>query len=255
VNPGEHEIMARVEEDHWWYRGLRDVLERTVCDRGALPPHPRVLDAGCGTGRNLAALRDWLEPSYIAGFDMSEEALGFARERVPEAELYPSDICEPTLRAKELDLIVSLDVLYIPGFERARAGLVQLVDALRPGGLLVLNLPAYDWLFSEHDVAIHTSERYTLRRVRSLLADLGLQEQLLTYRLCLLFPLVVASRLPSLFRGRGQDDEARSDLHRPPGTLASRVLYGGMRMENALIARGVRLPFGSSVYAVAKKAA
>jgi len=254
LNPGEYEIMARVEADHWWYRGLRDVLARTL--RGAspgLPERPRVLDAGCGTGRNLVALDETLSPGYLGGFDASEDALSFARERSPRADLWRSDICDPVLQEGELDLVVSLDVLYIPGVERARSGLVRIVDALRSGGLLVLNLPAYDWLFSEHDVAIHTSERYTASKVRSLMCDLGLNVDLLTYRLCLLFPLVVASRLPSLLRSRPGDESARSDLHSVPSGTTNRMLYAVTRAENTLIERGVSLPFGSSIYAIGRK--
>ena len=246
--------MARVEERHWWYRGLRDILKRTLRNgKSAMPAHPRVLDAGCGTGRNLAALREWFEPSYIGGFDTSPEALQLARQRVPGADLYHSDICAPTLHEGDFDLVVSLDVIYIPGAECARPGLAQIVEALRPGGRLVLNLPAYEWLFSEHDVAIHTSERYTARRILSLLDDLGLQVQLLTYRLCLLFPLVVAVRLPSLFRPRSSDETALSDLHSVPSDAANRALFAALRAENALIAGGVRFPFGSSVYVIAQK--
>ena len=254
LNPGELEVMARVEEGHWWYRGLRDVLARTlVAQGGGLPVHPRVLDAGCGTGRNLVALRDRLEPSYLGGFDASEAALQIARQKLPAADLYSGDICESPLHERDLDLVVSLDVLYIPGIERSRPGLERLVDALRPGGLLVLNLPAYDWLYSQHDVAVHTTERYTAGQIRSLLLGLGLQVRLLTYRLCLLFPVLVASRLPSLFRARPGDQQARSDLHHAPGRVANRVLWSAMRVENALIARGASLPFGSSVYAIARK--
>lgn len=254
MNPGEHEIMARVEDDHWWYRGLRDVLARTLlAPRSALPANPRVLDAGCGTGRNLAALQEWLEPAYLAGFDLSEEALQLARRRAPAADLERGDICDPPLHTWDLDLVVSLDVIYIPGAERARPGLEKLVAALRPGGLLVLNLPAYDWLYSEHDVAIHTRERYTAGRVRTLLGGLGLEISLLSYRLCLLFPLVVASRLPSLLRPKADDESAQSDLHHIPGALTNRALFSAMRAESALIAAGVSLPFGSSVFAIGRK--
>jgi hypothetical protein len=150
---------------------------------------------------------------------------------------------------------VSLDVLYIPGVERARAGLERIVAALRPGGLLVLNLPAYDWLYSEHDVAIHTSERYTLRGARHAIRNLGLAEELSTYRLCALLPLVVATRLPSMVRARPSEEDARSDLYRMPGDVTNRMLFGALRAENALIERGVRFPFGSSVYAIARKQA
>jgi len=254
LNEGEHAIMARVEEEHWWYRGLRDVLASTLQPPlVSLPASPRVLDAGCGTGRNLMALQEWLAPAYLGGFDLSEEALSFAREKAPAADLHLGDICNPPLEERDLDLVVSLDVIYIPGATRAHHGLERIVAALRPGGSLVLNLPAYDWLYSEHDVAIHTSERYTASRVRRLLEALDLEITLLSYRLCLLFPLVVASRLPSLLRSRPGDEGARSDLHHMPGALTNEALYSAMRVENALIARGVRMPFGSSVYAIGRK--
>jgi SAM-dependent methyltransferase len=194
-----------------------------------------------------------LAPAYLGGFDASEEALRFARQKAPEADLLRGDICDPPLSETDLDLVVSLDVVYIPGVERARPGLRRIVDALRPGGLLVLNLPAYDWLYSEHDVAIHTSERYTAGRVSALMQGLGLHVELLTYRLCLLFPLVVVSRIPSLFRSRSGDDSAQSDLHSVPSGLTNRALHAVVRIENALIQRGLRMPFGSSVYAIGRK--
>jgi SAM-dependent methyltransferase len=255
VNPGEHAIMARAEDDHWWYRGLRDAVERTLrLPRFALPPRPKVLDAGCGTGANLRALGELLQPSYLGGFDADEEALAFARQKAPGADLYCSDICDPVLRADELDLVLSLDVIYIPGAERSLAGLRRLVSALRPGGLLLLNLPAYDWLYSEHDVAIHTSQRFTAGQVRKLFDSLGLSVELMTYRLCLLFPAVLLARLPRKRKARPGDASARSDLHAIPGALANRVLFAVLRAENELLARGVRFPFGSSVFAIGRRA-
>lgn len=255
MNPGEYEVIARVEESHWWYRGLRDVVLRCLrSPRFVLPPRPRVLDAGCGTGENLKALGAWLEPSYLGGFDVSEKALDFARCKLPEsADLYESDICDPTLHQADLDLAVSLDVIEIPGVERALTGLHEIVSALRPGGLFVLNLPAYDWLFSEHDVAIHTSERYTTQRVRALLTELGLRVELLSYRLCFLFPAVVAARLPSLARQPASTQAARSDLHVVPGALLNRMLFSVLQAENTLLARGHALPWGSSVFAIGRR--
>lgn len=254
MHPGEHEIMARVEARHWWYRGLRDAVGKSLArDDLALPAAPRVLDAGCGTGENLRFLERLLRPAYLGGFDASSEAVGLARGKVPDADIYVSDICDPEIRADRLDLIVSLDVVYIPGVARALDGLKRLVEALAPGGLFVLNLPAYDWLYSEHDVAIHTSERYTASRVRALLDALGLRTERLSYRLCLLFPAVVLARLPSLFRARPGDAAARSDLHSEPGELTNRLMTSILRVESAWVARGVRLPFGSSVFAIGRK--
>jgi SAM-dependent methyltransferase len=254
MNPGEHALLAEVEEVHWWYRALRDVI--TTCLAGpriGLPPAPRILDAGCGTGANLKALADFARPSYLGGFDLSDEALEAARHKAPEAELYRSDICDPEIREADLDLVISADVIYIPGAEAALPGLQKLTNALRPGGLFVLNLPAYDWLFSEHDVAIHTKERYTAKAVRELLDSLDLRIELLSYRVCFLFPAAVASRIPTMLRRTKEGLEAKSDFHSRPSRLTNHTLYPIMALENRVIARGVGLPFGSSVFAIGRR--
>lgn len=256
MHPGEHEIMSEVEADHWWYRGLRDAVARALGTRHlALPPRPRVLDAGCGTGENLKFLGDLLHPSYLGGFDSAEEALLVARRKAEGADVYQSDICDPLVHGDDLDLLISLDVICIPGARRALGGLRRLVARLRQGGLFVLNLPAHDWLYSEHDVAVHTSQRFTRREVASLLVALGLSVELLSHRLFFLFPAVVSTRLPGIWRARrgSWSEAARSDLHSIPGQRANRILFGILRAENDLIARGVRFPWGSSVFAIGRK--
>ncbi len=246
--------MAQAEEGHWWYRGLRDVVTRSLAHPDlALPERPRVLDAGCGTGANLALLEQLLRPAYLGGFDLAPRAVEIARLRAPRADVYRGDIREPSLHVAELDLLVSLDVIYVPGVERSRSGLRTLVAALRPGGLFMVNLPAYSWLSSEHDVAIHTSERFTAGRVRSLLVDLGLSVIRLSYRLCLLLPAVALWRLPRRLAGRAAPAAARSDLHRVPGRTANRLLFRLVQIESPWIAAGYRLPWGSSVFAVGRK--
>jgi SAM-dependent methyltransferase len=254
MNPGEHEVMSRVESGHWWYRGLRDVLSSVLVRPAfSLRPSPSILDAGCGTGANLQMLAGLLQPGYFGGFDLSEEALRLAREKVRDADLYRSDICDPALHRADLDLIISMDAIYIPGTERSLPGLRRMVEALRPGGLLILNLPAYEWLYSEHDVAVHTSHRYTAREVRKLFEDLGLTTEILSYRLFFLLPVVVAARLPSLLGRRRTDRETKSDLHSQPGSLISAGLLASLRLENRMIVRGIPLPWGSSVFGVARK--
>jgi SAM-dependent methyltransferase len=252
VNPEEYEVMARAAEQHWWYLGLRDAIGRSLERlQPRLPAAPRVLDAGCGTGENLRFLSELLAPAYLGGFDLSDQALGIARSKAPHADVYPSDICAPLLHEADLDLVTSLDVIYIPGAERAFDGLRKLVAALRPGGYLLLNLPAYNWLYSEHDVAVHTSQRFTAGEVRRLFARLGLEPALMSYRLCFLFPGLVASRLAH--KPKARPERARSDLQRPPSPAVNRFLLGILKAENALIARGVSLPFGGSVFALGRK--
>jgi len=254
MNPGEYKIMSSVEETHWWYRGLRDTISRSLSHPSlALPPQPRILDAGCGTGENLRMLNQRLQPQYLGGFDHSSEALDLARAKVPDADLYVADICDPTLNCDQLDLVVSLDVIYIPGVASALNGLKRLTTALKPGGLFMLNLPAYNWLYSRHDVAVHTSQRFVAREIRELFGELGLTTIRLSYRLCFLFPLVVLTRLPGMLRATPGDREARSDLHSVPGRFTNTFLLRVQQAENMLIARGTRLPWGSSIFAVGQK--
>jgi SAM-dependent methyltransferase len=246
--------MASMEEKHWWYRGLRDMLARTLNQpRFALPAAPRVLDAGCGTGRNLQFLQEHLRPSYLAGFDLSPVALSFARQHARDADLYLGDLRQPEVRRKDLDLILSCDVLQITGVPAALEGLRRLVAHLRPGGLFVVNLPATKWLRGEHDLTVHTNYRFDRRDLRDLFAALGLRVELLSYRLCALFPAIVLARLPGMLRtSKPRPEEAKSDLAMP-GALVNRLLESVVTAENAAVALGVPLPWGSSVFAVGRK--
>ncbi len=243
--------MSVAEERHWWYLGLRDAIACCLARRDLrLPSNPRILDAGCGTGGNLSFMRSHFAPSYLAGFDASELAVARASKKCPEADVYLSDLCCPELRSNELDLILCCDVLYVPGVQRAREGLVRVVAAMRPGGLFLLHVPAYQFLKSDHDRLVHTSERYRLNQVRRLVSELGLETSLISYRLCSLLPVVVARRLPSILRLRDSSDV--SELQQPAHWL-NRLLLANLKIENRLIARGVRMPFGSSILAIARK--
>lgn len=253
MNPAEIELMASVEGVHWWYRGLRDVIRRTLhTPRFRLPPHASILDAGCGTGENLLFVQRLVQPAYLGGFDRSFRAVSLCRAKVCEADVYVGDLRDPEVHVDHLDLVLSCDALSIAGIADSQAGLARLVERLRRGGLLILNLPAFQWLYSGHDVAIRTRERVTAGQVRRLLLELGLSVELLTYRLFFLFPAIVLARLPSMLRLNSRSRAARSDLKRSPPWINT-VLRAILSAENAALIRGVRFPCGSSVYAVGRR--
>lgn len=251
MDPEQFDIMSLAEDRHWWYMGLRDAIGCCLQMLSMqLPPHPTVLDVGCGTGGNLRYLNTLLQPSYLAGFDLSELALTHARRKCPSADVYQSDILQPELHRDAFDLIVSTDVLYMTGIKDTLPGLNTLTRALKPGGLFLSNLPAYNWLTSEHDRVVHTRERYTLSPIRQLLRELDLECVRISYRVSALLPVIVIKRFPSLlFRSRVSP---RSDLSQPAEWL-NRVLFRVLQMENRLFAHGLQLPWGSSIFVVGQK--
>lgn len=250
MKPEEFITLERAEETHWWYLGLRDFLEKMI-QRHLPSPLQRVLDAGCGTGANLRLMKRLFNPGYLGGFDVSEASLASSSRKVPGADLYASSIVEPHLQSKDLDLVISMDVVYMVGLQEAMAGLKTLVSALRPGGLFILHLPAYNWLKSAHDVAVGTKERYTSNDMRVLAQELGMETLWRGYRVCLWFPMVLLARLPSMIVP-AQVSSARSDLDPPPSWVNS-LLAQGLFTENSLIAHGLVPPWGSSVALVMRK--
>jgi trans-aconitate methyltransferase len=255
MNPGEYEALNNAEEHHAWFIGMRDAISRILCSpRFALPPAPRILDAGCGTGANLRMLDALLRPSLLAGFDRSTAALSVARTKVPHALLWIDDLCDPAAACAPLDLVISTDVVCLTGIERARPGLERLVAQMRPGGLLMLNLPSFEWLRSEHDAATHIRERYVASDIERLLGDLGLSVEVLSYRVCLMFPAVVAQRLARRAGARRRPvSETRSDMHHIPSRVPNAILRATLTLENRALAAGFRWPWGSSVFAVGRK--
>lgn len=253
--PPEYERMAAVENDHWWYRGTRDLMTRLLQQRRQkIAYDARAVDAGCGTGANLQLLSSVLKPQTLSGFDIADQAVEYARQKAPSAVVTTGDLCHPPTTLGRIDVLLCVDVLYMTGLEDARPGLQTLVGQLSSGGWLILHVPAYDWLYSRHDVAVGTRRRFSRTEVRRLLTELGLSIELLTYRVSLLFPLIVMARLPSLLAGtkRPSAKAVVSDLAMPPRWLNSWLLII-VKLENWLIAQGVRFPCGSSIIALGRK--
>jgi SAM-dependent methyltransferase len=248
MNSREYETMRHMEDDYWWYRGLHslvtDVARRKLVDASA----PLILDAGCGTGGTLAALRRSLHGADLTGLDHSAEAIDFTRARNLGVKLVCAPVEEMPFPDSHCDMVISLDVLSAKGLDDARA-LRECCRVLKGGKFLVLNLPAFDLLRSVHDAAIDGARRYTRGGLRRLLREAGFEVEWLTYWNAVLFPPIAVWRL--LTRPRAGRPDPRSDLHPLPAAL-NRLLAAQLRLELRL-AQHVPLPFGTSVFAVARK--
>jgi len=250
MNAAEYQRMFLVESRHWWYVALHELVLHEVQGYAA-GRSLDIYDAGCGTGR----LAELLVPyGSVSGCDASAQAIDFCRQR-GMAGVVQGDLQTVDVPQAGFDLITCIDVLYHQGITDDVAVLKRLHKALRPNGMLLLNLVAFPSLYSAHDVAVHTRERYTRPVLRQRLLSAGFTVERLTYRVSALFPLIWVwrwLRRHALQRLQpAAQNQIASDLSMPSSMLNSGLL-ALMRLENRFLAH-VNLPFGSSLFAVCRK--
>ncbi|MBI2015140.1 MAG: class I SAM-dependent methyltransferase [Candidatus Rokubacteria bacterium] len=233
-------VAAHVEEDrrHWWFRGRLAVLLAAL--RRELPRRPlKLLELGCGTGNVLGALGEFGEAVGMEEHPVLITAARAAGLDVRSGHL-PGDLPVP---AGWADVVLLLDVL--EHLDDPAAALATARRALGPGGALVVMVPAYQWLWSGHDVALGHRRRYTARALRRLVTGAGFRVTRVSYFNTLLFPVVAAGRTWKWLAG-----DARHDLRRPAEPW-NRWLERVFALERHLVPR-LPLPFGSSLLLLAR---
>ena len=244
MRPDEYTAMYTVEDEHWWYVGMRRVADALLAQRfNGRRGNLNVLDAGCGTGGNSAHLRAY---GTVTGVDIAPEAVLLAAER-PGVRLACASVEALPFADASFDLVLSNDVLCHLGVANDTAAMREFARVLRPGGILFLQLPAYDWLRSHHDEAVHTGHRYTSAELRTLLGAAGLRIRRLTHANSLLLPAAAVWRALNRFLPAAD----RSDV-RPLAGPVNSALRAALSLEAPIIARR-DLPFGLSVIGVAEK--
>ncbi len=236
-----YSVFDATEDTHWWFVARRAIVLALL--RPLLPPlRPRILDVGCGTGSTLKELQEMGEAS---GADISEEAVAFCRRRgcrdvrrVPEAGL--------PFAEGEFDAVLSLDVL--EHIADDRAALREYLRVARPGGVLLVTVPAYAWLWSVHDDLNRHRRRYLRAPLRSLLFSAGWEVERLSYFCTFLFPPVAAVRLAFRLLRR----ERPGLEFKIPGQLVNRACRAVFSSEASWLRRA-DFPFGSSLLAVCRK--
>lgn len=235
----EYEKLAAVEDRMWWFGGMHANMQAAF--DAAKPPGGPVLDAGCGTGGFLRRFSA-ANPGRAIGLEIDPGACAIARSK-SGAPVAAGSVAAMPFADNSLAAIFSADVLCHAGVDE-RATLAEFRRCLKAEGALILNLPAYAWLLSEHDRAVDNVRRYTAGAILAMLRDAGFAVARAGYWNTFLFPLMVARR--KLLRGRG------SDVSLAPAPL-ERLFSAVMHLEILLIRAGLRLPFGGSVLAVAVK--
>jgi SAM-dependent methyltransferase len=235
------ERMAELDEQHWWFVARRRILASVIRRLVRPPSGARVLEVGCGTGHNLAMLGEF---GKVDACELDAVARGLASDRLgrPVLEARLPDLS--MFAEGSYDLIALLDVLeHVPD---DRGSLEAIQRLLKPGGALVLTVPANPWMWSAHDAAHHHFRRYTTQQLADLFQNAGYQVQLLSFFNTLLFPLVAAARIVGKLLGRDSADDAM------PGTAVNTTLNAVFGLEAGLVGR-LPMPFGVSLIAVLRR--
>lgn len=244
MHPDEYRVMFETEDNYWWYRGLRTLVQNVLARYA--PREVAILDAGCGTGANLQMMQRY---GHAIGIDLSAQAIEFCRARgIPNDRAFQASLTGLPFCANLFGLVVSFDVICnIPDDTQA---LSEIARVLKPGGRLITQLPAYQWLWSTHDVAVGHQRRYSSADLRVKVEKAGLVVERLTHTNALLLPISVTNRL--VRRGGLENGSVHSDLTtHVPGWL-NRILSGIATAEMQAVSR-VDLPVGLSVLVIAVK--
>lgn len=241
MEPSEYERLARIEDDHWWFRILRARLDASLAALGA-EFSDRILDLGCGTGgllRHLAARHP-----RVQGLDFSEHAAAYWARRGTRG--VRGDANRLPFRSGSFAGVVSIDLLSEAPVREADL-LAEARRVLCPGGWLLLTSPAHRFLYSAHDRAVHSARRYEREEIRRLLFDAGFRIERLTHMFPTFLPAVAVVRLSR----RNEDAAAGSDLFSLPRPLNA-LLTGIGFLENAIGTR-IDYPVGSTILAAARR--
>ena len=240
----EYALMYELETDYWWYKALHELVEFHV-KKITAADQLRIFDAGCGTGKMVEILNSY---GGVEGIDYSEEAVSYCKKRGLKT-VKVEDLNNWNPNGELYDVIISLDVLYHAAVEDDMGVLEKFHTALKKNGTLILNLPAFNILRRRHDIQVSGKRRYRKDSIIGPLKDIGFIIQRASYRLPHLFFIILVKKALGKFAG---PPRAKSDLSVLPSWLNKLFLFIN-RIENKVINSGVNIPFGSSLFIIARK--
>ena len=239
----EFQAMMDGNERHWWYRGRRRIVH-TLLGRLDIGPSAELLDAGCGSGRTLDELAHY---GNVHGIELNPLGVAAARKR-GHRDVHVAQVEEMPFADETFDVVTCLDVIeHTPD---DIASLKELLRVTKPGGALIVTVPAYQALWSRHDVVNRHFRRYRRGGLRTAAARAGWRLEFDTYFNS--FYLLPAA-LVRLALKSAPETEHRSELALTPSSLDA-VLELPMRFEATLIKHGASLPAGLSLLAVLRRA-
>ena len=234
-----YDRMAEHDSTHWWYTARRDVLHDYVARYAALPKGARILEIGCGTGHNIPMMQQFGAVDAIE-IDPAARAIASKRLGKPVGDAPLPDL--PGVARGSYDMIAVLDV--VEHIADDVAALNAMRDCLKPGGKILIAVPAHQWMWSAHDVVNHHHRRYSKASLAKAIRAAGMEPTRFGYFNSLLFPLAAAARIAGRMTGRDDSDDS------PPPAPVNRLFEAIFRLERHLVGRVPMTP-GVSILTLA----
>ena len=244
MQKSEYRNIFQNESEHFYYTGTHQTTVKLLKKYLIKDDHLNILDAGCGTGLLLKKLSSF---GKTWGVDLSEEALRFAHKRKLK-RLFLGSVTSLPFKKNTFDVIVCIDVLYHRRVSEDTKALSEFYRVLKPGGILILKVPAYQWLRGNHDIIAQTKHRYTKSEVTQKLKRANLDILKISYANSYILPLALFKRfiLDNFFAVN-----PISDVQKLPNSI-NKLLTFINTVENQFL-NFFNLPFGLSIYSVSRK--
>lgn len=239
-----YQNLAENQQHHWWYRGRRAVIQKTL--KKYLPHRDKhIVEIGSGAGGNLTMLKAF---GKVSAFEMDDFAREHATRHNSDVDINKGHLPDGlTVRPGSVDVVCLFDVL--EHVQDDRSALIKIHELLADNGRLILTVPAYQWLYGHHDEQLEHFRRYSMRHLKRLLQSTGFRVTYSSYFNFLLFPVALVVRLmnnlnPNLMPvGTGK-----------PHNRLNESLYFIFKQESKILPKW-RLPFGLSIIMVVTKSA
>jgi SAM-dependent methyltransferase len=239
------DVMAKVAQEHWWYRARRGWLAQELAPR--IPAGEWALDVGCGTGEAMSTLGS-LQVGAVAGTDLSRHVLGYVVEREPDKMVIESLATQLPFPDRCAGSVVSMCV--IEHLDDDLGALREYHRCLRPGGVLYVSVPAYQWLWGTHDDLAAHRRRYSAKHLVRVVEEAGFVVDRHTYLFSFLVPPAILLRRTPLSRLMTATEDEVSMMH-----PAADAFFAFLARVERAFGRRWRVPFGLSILAVAHKPA
>lgn len=238
MNIALYQDLYELEEKHWWHKAKRNLCKKII---GRYFKGGKIVDIGCGTGKNVEAFSEFGE---VWGIDSSEEALRFCKKRSLK-NVKKGEAEKTNLPADSFGLVTLLDVLEHTDDTKT---LKEIHRILKKGGLLLITVPAYQFMWSQWDVVLHHKRRYTKGQLEKLLKENGFKIAYGSYfQSFLILPVFIVRKLKSLIKSKAYGSDFRIG-----NSFVNSLLLGLSKFERDLILKH-GLPFGLSIIVLAKK--